>query len=312
MEARGLAELEWAIVRATSGEPVLELAGRATLSTIRPRADVARVAAAIARDAAATRASFVVLIGAGLGTLGRTLRASLRIPLVVYEPFAGLAKATAPWLAAADGEAPDVCTREALERTLDGLATPGARPHVAFHPGYAEPCRFEARWLARRLRAACAPQAHLDVEAAVVSDRSLAALERLADTPTLDDLAGALAGRTVFVAAPGPSLERALPALAARRGGVVVAALQALRPLLHGGVRVDLVVAPDPFDWTPYLHGVAPRFGALLAEATVRPDLLTRFPERTFVFALRSRQLHQIAWERLGLALLDEAVMTVS
>ena len=312
MEARGLAELEWAVVPARGGEPVLELAGRATLSAIRPRADVARVAAAVERDARAARASFVILLGAGLGAVGRALRRRLDVPLIVFEPFGGLAKATAPWLASAEGEAPDVCSRDALARALEPLAIPGARPHVALHPGYAEPCRFEARWLARRLRAACVPDARLAPADAIVSERALSALERLARAPTVDDLAGALAGRTVFVAAPGPSLARALPVLAARRGGVVVAALQALRALVAANVRVDFVVAPDPFDWEPYLDGVAPRFGALLAEATVRPDLLTRFPERTFLFALRSKQLHQAAWQRLALDVVDEPVMTVS
>lgn len=312
MEARGIAEVEWAVVAARNGDPVLELAGRATESTFQPRRDAARLAAGIAHEARAARATFVILLGAGLGALGRALRASLDVPLIVFEPFGGLAKATTPWLAAAGGEAPDACSLDALARALALLALPGARPHVAVHPGYAEPCRFEARWLARRLRAACAPEARLAASDAIVSERALSALDRLARTPTVDDLTDALADGAAFVVSPGPSLADALPVLAARRGGVVVAALQALRPLVAAGVRVDFVVAPDPFDWEPFLREVEPRFGALLAEASVRPDLLSRFPDRTFLFALQSRQLHQVAWDRLGLAAVDEPVMTVS
>ena len=121
------------------------------------------------------------------------------------------------------------------------------------------------------------------------------------------------AGRTAVCVAPGPSLDdAALAVLARRQGGVVVAALQALRRLQEAGVRVDLVVASDPHDMTRHLEGTTDDFGALLLDTSVRPDLLDRWPEKTVLFHLRTPHLHGVAWERAGLPVIDEPVMTVA
>jgi len=167
--------------------------------------------------------------------------------------------------------------------------------------------------IAGRMRALAGAEAPLRARDAVVSQRSLDALVRLPYRRNLAELSGCCEGRTAICVAPGPSLDAtALEALRAREGGVLFAALQALRPLEEAGVHVDFAVAPDPHAFEPFLAGLEPRFGALLADSSVRPELLDRWPDRTILFHLATPHLHHVAWQHAGLPVLEEPVTTVS
>ncbi len=308
---QGLAEVEWALARARSGALTLRVGGQSVHSAYDPGGEARARARAIALAAREEGADAVALLGTGLGLLPEALRRELAGELLLFEPFPGLRRALEEVGAAPDG--PQAETRAAgLEATLAGWAAAGRRVHVAPHPGYTELCRFELRLAARALRRALGAPALPALGHAVVSPRSLEALVRFPGRRTLAELAGSCQGQTALLVAPGPSLAEALPALAARRGGVVFAAVQALRPLAEAGVRVDFAVAPDPLHSLPFLSGFEPRFGLLLAEAGAEPGLLDRWPERTALFALRSSQLYDLAFAACGEAPLDEPLNTVS
>ncbi|MDH4064981.1 MAG: DUF115 domain-containing protein, partial [Acidobacteriota bacterium] len=73
---------------------------------------------------------------------------------------------------------------------------------------------------------------------------NLGVLAREGNTASLD---GLFVGHPAVVVGAGPSLDRNLPALAALQNrAVVIGADTALRPLIAGGVRPDLMVGVDP------------------------------------------------------------------
>lgn len=255
MHAAGIAEIEWAVEPSRAGPPVLEIGGRRVHSRYDPLAEAGSLARAADAAMRERRADALILIGVGLGYLPEALRRLGRSRLLLWDPFPRLT-ASLPAGSARAGDFPRVHGPEGFAGQVARLARQGARPHVIVHPGHEEICRFEARFAARELRRAFAADRSLRPEEAVVSRRSIDAILRLPGLATIAALEGALAGRTAIVAAPGPSLERALPALARRRTGVVIAAVQALRPLVEAGVRVDIAVAPDPREYSPYLEGV--------------------------------------------------------
>lgn len=73
--------------------------------------------------------------------------------------------------------------------------------------------------------------------------------------PDLMILKGRLPARPAFVVGSGPSLDESLPALREAAGkGMIFAAGSALKPLLAGGVRPDVVVVLESTDTSSYLE----------------------------------------------------------
>ncbi len=292
-------EIEFELKDSRSGAPSLTVGGRLIHGLYDPVRDAQRDAVRLAKRVG--RSGGIALIGSGLDLLPRALREQGVRDLIVYEPFSRLREALADALA---GPRTELCTLDELEARLR------RRPaHVVVHPGYDELVHFEQRFALRALRRGLGGRRR---EESVASERSFASLARLPRLRTLSSLEGCLAGRSVVIAAGGPSLETVLPQIA-RAGAIVLAAPQALDRLLGAGVRVDFVVSPDPGDWlTPVLGPEGAPFGALLADTSTHPDVLDRCPERCFLFQLRSAHLHHEAWVRAGLPILEEPVLTVA
>lgn len=310
MEGPRTGEVEFSLDVARSGVPTLSLAGRRVHSAYDPEREAALNAVRIARQAVEAGAHGIVLIGAALGYLPNALRERVAVPVIVWEPFAGLRGE----LGDSVRDAGLVSTNAAGFENALAAALPGdALAYVVAHPGYEPLVNFELRYALRFLRQRSGVGSRLDPDSAIVSQRSLETLARLPELGVQASLGACLAGRSVIVASGGPSLDPVLPALRERRGGVVLAAPQALARLLDHGVKVDFVVNPDPADLlTPILGAAGAPFGALLADSASHPAVLDRCPERTFLFHLRSPQVPQLAWESAGLPVIDEPLMTVS
>jgi len=310
--------IDWAVEPSRSGEPTLRLGDRYVHSRYAPR----REAADLARRTREEGGGSLILLGLGLGYLPEALVVAGAPDVVAFDPCPAVTRAAAGAATSEPAGAgreswrtriPVARSLEELDRFLGRVLARGRAPRLLVHPGYGDLCRFERRWISRRLRERAGRPARLRARDAVVSRRALDALERLPYRRALPELAGVCEGRTALCVSPGPSLDAAaLAALAARRGGVLFAALQATRRLQEAGVRVDFVVAPDPYDFEPLAAGVTADFGALLADTSVHPGLLDRWADRTVLFHLRTPHLHGLAWEGAGLPVLDEPVMTVS
>ena len=331
--ARGLGTVAWTVELARSGHPTLllggsseNLHGRPVHSCYDPVREAERTARAMlaAPDAGlppmpAAAARSPLLVGGGLGYLPRALRAQGAAPVVVLDPFPEITEALLRAIPRRSPleeslELPDVHwvhTLPEAESLLAELLDRNLLPAVVAHPGYSELCRFELRWLARVLRRRLRRRG-LDPSRTVVSSRGLGSLVRMAQLGSLAELDGLLRGRRVAVVSGGPSAAPFLPALRKRRGGVVMAAPQALPRLFESGVVPDVVVAPDPLASARLLAEVTTPPGVLLAEALVEPEVLGRWPERTFVFHIRSDQLPELAAEREARTVLDEPFATVS
>ena len=78
---------------------------------------------------------------------------------------------------------------------------------------------------------------------------------RLMELPDLMVLKGRLPARPAFAVGAGPSLDESLPLLRDINGrGMIFAASSALKPLLAGGVRPDVVVVLESSDTSEYLQ----------------------------------------------------------
>ncbi len=303
--------VEWRLEEARSGEPTLCIGDRYVHSRYAPR----READALVERSLSERSGAgdgLVLLGLGVGHLPDALARDWPGPVLAWDPFPEISReiprALGPWrrrVRVATG-------LDELEPELRRWIRKGRRPRILVHPGYGELCRFEVRWLHERVRELLGLPRATPFERARVSPRTLAALTRLPFRAPVTSLGRPCEDQPAVIAAPGPSLEAALPVLARRRGGVVFAALQALRPLQRAGVRVDFVVAPDPLEFERFAEGVEEDFGALLADTSVPPALLDRWPGRTRLFHLRTPHLHELAWRQAGLPIIDVPLMTVS
>jgi hypothetical protein len=145
-----------------------------------------------------------------------------------------------------------------------------------------------------------------------VSPRALDFLCRYPFVHIIDELRSRFEDQTAVVVSAGPSLHLANPALRDRSGGIVLAALQAVRPVTAAGVCIDFGVIADPRDYSEYIDGVSNPYQALLADSSVEPHMLDRAPESTYVFHLRSPHIHEQAWLADGQPVIDEPTATVS
>ncbi len=99
----------------------------------------------------------------------------------------------------------------------------------------------------------------------------------------LDLLRDAFRGRPAVVVGAGPSLNNALPHLAACRDRVIVVSTgTALKPLLHAGIRPDLVMSVDGSSKTSAQFGVDCKGLRLACTTIAHPSVVERF-ERIFV-----------------------------
>lgn len=115
--------------------------------------------------------------------------------------------------------------------------------------------------------------------------QTLLSVPRLADEGDCGVLTGLFAGTPAVVAGAGPSLDSTVAELAGLRDRCVVIAVDtALRPLLHHGVRPDVVVAIDPT--APNARHLSNVPGLehtwLMAEPSLHPASLAGFRYRTF------------------------------
>ncbi|MEZ5417975.1 MAG: 6-hydroxymethylpterin diphosphokinase MptE-like protein [Vicinamibacterales bacterium] len=102
-----------------------------------------------------------------------------------------------------------------------------------------------------------------------------------------DAFDGVWTGRPVVVVGAGPSLDEALPALAAAGSrAVVVATDTALRPLLHAGITPQVVVGADPSASNARHFAALPPCDEtwLVAESALDPRAAAAFPGRTAWF----------------------------
>jgi len=116
--------------------------------------------------------------------------------------------------------------------------------------------------------------------------RNLPAIASETDVSALYDAAP---GIPAVLVAAGPSLDRALPALAALgESALIVAVDTALRPLLSAGVAPHLVVAVDPTEGNGrHLTDLPPCPGTyLVAEGSVDPLAVRGFAGRAFFFTV--------------------------
>ena len=312
VSGEGIAEIEYRASRSRAGAPTLRIGTAQVASEYDPRREAEGLAARVARELGAGD-RLLILIGVGTGDLPRALAERHGGPAIFWDPFPGVSRSIGLDL----GDLPDRIVRvedaRGLEQALASLPDVCAlRPHVVIHPGHAEICRFEVRFVAWLLRRLLGTDRALSPERAVVSARALAAIERMACLPRCDALAGALEGQTVVIASAGPSLGSLCDVLARRTGGVVMAPLQSLRRLHGAGVRVDFATISDPKDYSGYLEGIGTPFEQLLADTATHPAILDHAPERTHLFHLRSPHADGLLWRALGGAVLDEPMITVS
>jgi len=306
----GMAEVEWTLEAARSGAPTLRIGGQQIHSAYDPLREAATRAREIVEEMGSAVAQQLILVGIGLGYLVEELQQRFAGEILVWDPFPELTRSLR---LDRRSQRPGVTITSSYD-AIDAALThhlEGSRLRVFPHPGYSELARFELRWLQSSLRRNN-PRFHPPGPAeAIVSPRALDALARLPELGNLMDLSGCLRGQTAIIVAPGPSLGDSLDALAERRGGALLAAMQAQRTLQEAGARVDFAVAPDPLHSLPFLEGFEPNFDALLAECSAEPALLDRWRSRTRIFPLVSNPLYDVVWRSLGLPPFDEPFNTV-
>ncbi len=314
-EAKGLAELEWSFESSRSGQPVLKIGGRYIHSRYDPIREAQAIVTQVAAEIACEQATLIILLGSGLGYLPAAFTAGLDVPVLLWEPFPQISRHVSRSRESWQSQLTLVENSREFDSEIRQLIGRGIKPHIVIHPGYKEFVRFEARYILWCLRKYFQLTRPLSIDEAVISKRSLDALERIPFLSAIDELDGCLAGHTAILVAPGPSSHMVQPYLnGCRNRGVVFAAIQSLRSLCEEGIPVDFAVAPDPQEYytTIYLEGFRPEFTTLLADTSIDPTLLDLWKEKTFLFHLRTQHLHQIFWESCSLPVLDEPLISVS
>lgn len=311
------AELPWSIEAARDGKPVLKLAGLATDSLYRPDEAAARSAARWFEEAGGDGRALFVLIGAGLGRWIEAFARHGRGDLLVWDPFPGLrdrveAEHPSVLRARRSKRVRLVHDADGFEAALDRVGAATRSAHVQIHPGYEALCRYEARFAARALRRHRG-EARLRPRDAVVGTRSLRLLRSLPFLRTVSQLGRPLEGGTAIVASGGPSLDAALPALAAQPGGTRFVCVQRLVAFHRARARIDFATCADPADLFR-VCGVPDEveYGALLTDSGGDPLMIEPRRERTLLYQLRTPQLHQCVFDAAGLPTLDEPCATVS
>lgn len=124
-------------------------------------------------------------------------------------------------------------------------------------------------------------------------ENALANLPAMLDGRDVRALSDAYRGVPAVIAGAGPSLDRALPQLAAHSfRALLIATDTALRPMLAAGLRPPLVVGVDPGDKNArHFHGLTGlEHTWLVAESALDPSAVKPFGDRTFWFRLSDHQ----------------------
>jgi hypothetical protein len=246
---------------------------------------------------------FIVAIGFGLGYVADALeRTNWAGKLLVLEP---LPEAIAPMLARREW----LTWLEADRlRVLAGPDYTGAadcwpwfgdgsvEPTVTVNPAIARlvpGATEEAMRVVNRVRFDARANADARREQAPrYLTNTLRNLAAIGSQPDVSVLTGAARGVPVIVAAAGPSLEAAIPALRQIRGAVLISVDTALRPLLAAGVHPHAVVAVDPSEANGrHLLDLPPCEDTfLVSEGSIDPLAVAAFRGRTFFFSVSDHQ----------------------
>lgn len=118
----------------------------------------------------------------------------------------------------------------------------------------------------------------------VWASMALANLHAIAVHPTVDHLAGCLAGQPAVSIAPGPSLDATIEYVAGLHGHAVVIALAHAVPALAArGISPDIVISCESIDQSEYLAGVDWQAVSLLALVAQAHPALYALPARRIV-----------------------------
>lgn len=313
-----MAEVEWSVEAARSGEPTLKLARRHAHSQYNPRRESERLVNRVLQSAGDGGYDSLVLLGSGLGYVTRELIARFDGPVLLWEPFPELSRELASTVDVASTTAnratPCATTLATDPLEFDAaLSRLGTRPFFWIHPGYEHVCRFEARYALRALRMRTPNRGRLQTRDAIVSERGLDAVGRLPFAPVVEDMGQCLEGQTVIIASGGPSLEPALPSLARHAGGVRFACVQRLRMFADAAAHVHFAVSVDLRNLFKVfrLDDDIP-FDVLLADSSSAPNMLDLHRDRACLFHQRTSHVHQLLWQQLGLDVIDEPNISVS
>jgi len=243
------------------------------------------------------------VIGAGVGHVLDALEAAGRTTKVlILEPDPGVAVlllARRDWQAwFASGRlrlltGPDYTGASSVARFVNGAEASAilVNPALAAHRPEAVQ---RARTVAQRIQKEATANADARKQHAgrylLQTLGNLPIIKRESDAAALH---GAFAGRPAVMVAAGPSLDAALPVLAAYQDQVVIIASDTtLRPLLAAGIRPHLMVGVDPGEVNArHLSGVADTSGIwLAAEASLHPAAFACFEGRTFLFKVSDHE----------------------
>ena len=253
-------------------------------------------------DQAGTPAHLFV-IGGGVGHVLDAIEAAGRTTKVlILEPDPGVAvlflarRDWQPWFASGRLRlltGPDYTGASSVARSVNGADTSA----ILVNPALAEHRREavqRARAVAQRIQKEATANADARKQHAgrylLQTLGNLPIIKRESDAAALQ---GAFAGRPAVMVAAGPSLDGALPVLAAYQDQVVIIASDTtLRPLLAAGIRPHLMVGVDPGEVNArHLSGVADTSGIwMAAEASLNAAAFPGFEGRTFLFKVSDHE----------------------
>jgi|GEM_PF-1041559 len=225
----------------------------------------------------------VVLIGAGLGMVGRALLTSRQQRLIAYVP---------------EGEdhdypedIPVVRSHAELSKLLqDMVVEPPNKMTSRRHPDSSLHDE-DAAELAEVIHKALAD---LNVRRTTINEfagqwiqQSLTNLPDIASLPSIAMLKDEFRGKPMIIVAPGPSLSKNIEALRAAKGkAVIVTMTHALGALQKAGIEPDLTMVVDAQDVSYHFDDIDPRFvGALTTGASAVPKLFDVPAPRNLTFA---------------------------
>jgi hypothetical protein len=267
---------------------------------------------------AAGKPAHLFVIGGGVGhVLDAIESAGQTTKVLILEPDPGVAvlllarRDWQPWFASGRLRlltGPDYTGASSVARSVNGADASAilVNPALAEHRPEAVQ---RARAVAQRIQKEATANADARKQHAgrylLQTLGNLPIIKRESDAAALQ---GAFAGRPAVMVAAGPSLDAALPVLAAYQDQVVIIASDTtLRPLLAAGIRPHLMVGVDPGEVNArHLSGVANTSGIwMAAEASLNAAAFPCFEGRTFLFKVSDHE----PWPWLREASLDRGTV---
>ncbi|MDF2550276.1 MAG: hypothetical protein K0S07_1343 [Chlamydiales bacterium] len=296
------------IAQSKLGEPILKLGNRSIESSYAAK----KTAEALAAKMNPNQRKCALLIGPGLGYLAKALSARFK-KVIAFEPFFQMQQKIAQLEIAQLGMAAErkkaftvVYNLRELKSALQGLPL----PEVIIHPGYEPYVKLEIKQTLQVLKELYG-SSKLSLERAIISERSLEAVQSIASFRLFSDLK-ALKGSAALIC-PGPSLKKALPELKKwQKKLTIFSAIQAAPLLQSAGVHIDFLVCPDPNDLSAFFMPCTADVKAVLVESAVHLKSKYWLPEKTVLFHYRSDQLHELLWQKSGSLSFDEPIATVA